>query len=154
MEEVDFNWVEEFEKVDNLYKDFYKEFQQDISIVLTYVNKKNKIHHMKELQTSLDNNILKKDKLLYLIKENMRHDNKKYNPILLFKWCVDIEPEALNKYMSNIHEETFLTVEDSIKNIHFNKSIKMFHDINSFHIILHENSKSFNNMTKKRTRKN
>ena len=154
MEEADFNWIEEFKKVDNLYKDFYKETQKTISISITYVNKKNKIHHTKEIKTSLDNNVLKKDKLIYLLKENIRHDNKKYNPVLMFKWCVNIEPEVLNKYMLDLHEEDFLTIENSIQNIHFDKSIKMFHDINSFHIILHENSKSFNNMTKKRIRKN
>ena len=154
MEEIDFNWIDEFEKVDTLYKDFYKETQKEISIIITYVNKKNKVHHTETLQTSLDNNVLKKDKLIYLIKEHMRYNNTKYTPIFLFKWCIDIEPVLLNKYMSDIHDENFLTIEESITNIHFNKSIKMFHELNSFHIVMHECSKTFNNMTRKRIRIN
>jgi hypothetical protein len=134
--------------------DFIKETQVKISVIIKYVNKKNKIQHTKEIDVLLDDNILKKERLIKLIKENMEYNNKKYNPVLLFKWCIDIEPELLNEYMLGSHKGTFLTIEDSIKNIQFNKSIKMFHGINSFHIILHENSKSFNNMTKKRIRKN
>ena len=42
----------------------------------------------------IENNFLSKEKLLYLIKQNQRHNNKKYKLVSLLKFDLDINMET------------------------------------------------------------
>ena len=48
MDNIDTNWIEEFEKLDSIYKDFYKEQVQNISLFMVYVDKQNKISFVRK----------------------------------------------------------------------------------------------------------
>ena len=43
MDTFDTKWIEEFEKEDSLYKDFYKEQIQNIRLIMAYIDKNNSI---------------------------------------------------------------------------------------------------------------
>lgn len=149
MDKLDTKWIEEFEKLDNIYKDFYKEQVQNISIIMTYVDKHNKISFVRKSNISLEEGILKKQSLIDLLKEYMHYDSKKYRPISILKYNIDIGPEEVNTYLRNENNYNFLNIEQNIDNVVFNDSISLFHDINCLYVVFHESWNSFHNRTKK-----
>ena len=96
-----------------------------------------------------NNSQVKKESLMKIIKENMFHNQKKYRPISILKWNIDMEPEDISSYLKESSKFNFLTVERKIDTIKFEESINLFHNINSLYIVYHESWKSFNNRTKK-----
>lgn len=149
MEAIDTDWIEEFEKLDEIYKDFYKEQIQSIPIFMIYVDKKNEISFVRKSNISLEDGILKKNNMVALLKEYMYYNEKKYRPISLLKYNINIEPDEVNHYLRNDNTYDFLNIEQSIDDIVFEDSISLFHDINSLYVVFHESWKSFHNKTKK-----
>jgi len=149
VEELDTNWITEFEKTDSLYKDFYKEQLDSARLFMVYVDCHNKISFVKRSSVTLDGGILRKANLLSILKEFMYHNKKKYRPISLLKYNIDIGPLEVNTYLKNEANFDFLTVEKSIDDIVFNDSISLFHDVNSLYVVFHESWNSFHNRTKK-----
>ena len=147
--EIDTNWIDDFETMDNLYKDFYKEQIQNISLFMVYVDNENKISFVRRSSVPLEEGTLKKKHLIEILKEYMNYDSKKYRPISLLKYNIDISPQEINLYLKNKDGFDFLTVEKNIKDIVFNDSITLFHDVNSLYVVFHESWKSFHNRTKK-----
>lgn len=146
---LDTKWITDFEKADSLYKDFYKEQLDNIRLFMVYVDKKNNIQYVKRSSATLDGGILKKENLISVLKEYMHHNNKKYRPISLLKYNMDIGPLEVNPYLKNNSSYNFLSIEKNISDIVFNDSIALFHDINSLYVIFHESWNSFHNRTKK-----
>ena len=48
MEEIDTNWIKEFEQDEEIYKDFYKDPIESVRVFLLYVDKKNNLFHIKK----------------------------------------------------------------------------------------------------------
>ena len=149
MDDLDTTWIEEFEQDEEIYKDFYKDPIESMRVFLLYVDKKNNLFHIKKSMCPLNKSLIQKETLMKIIKENMFHNEKKYRPISILKWNIDIEPDDISKYMKNNSKTNFLTVEKKIDTLKFNDSINLFHNINSLYIVYHQSWKSFNNRTKK-----
>ena len=149
MEEIDTNWIKEFEQDEEIYKDFYKDPIESVRVFLLYVDNKNNLFHIKKSMCPLDKTLIYKDTLMAIIKENMFHNKKKYRPISILKWNITMEPEDISKYMKDETKINFLTVEKKIDTLKFDDSINLFHNINSLYIVYHQSWKSFNNRTKK-----
>ena len=79
----------------------------------------------------------------------MTYNKKKYRPISILKWNMNMEPEDVSIYLRDNSKFNFLTVEDRISTIEFEDSISLFHNINCLYIVFHESWNSFNNRTKK-----
>ena len=148
---IDNNWINEFEQEDELYKDFYKEQQQTLNVVYSYIDKKNNIVAVKKEKIEIKNNRLDKDKLIEILNIKMRFNGSKYRPISLLKWNVDIGTENISEYLSNEdkYNNRFLNIEKEIKDIIFEESAVILHDINRLYIFFHESWDSYNNRTKK-----
>lgn len=149
MNEMDNGWIAEFEKDEEIYKDFYKDKLETVKVFYLYVNSKNSIFHIKKEILTLENSKITKDALITLLKENMTYNKYKYKPISILKWNINMEPEDVSSYLRNNSKYNFLNVEDKIDTITFDDSINLFHSVNSLYIVFHESSKSFNNKTKK-----
>ena len=67
MEEPDTNWITEFEKDEEIYKDFYKDPIESIKIFLLYVDNNNNLFHIKKNLCTLDNSQIKKESLMKII---------------------------------------------------------------------------------------
>tara|TARA_Y100000992_G_C21249969_1_gene485324 strand:- start:944 stop:1519 length:576 start_codon:yes stop_codon:yes gene_type:complete len=146
------NWIDDFEKEDELYKNFYKEMQPEIEIVFSYIDKKNDIIAVKKEKTRLDNNILKKELLIHLLNDKMIFNGLKYRPISLLKWNINLDAENITEYLNNKideYNESFLNIEREIKDITFDESIIFLQDINRLYIFFHESWDAYNNRTKK-----
>lgn len=142
IEDLDSTWIQDFDKLDNEYKNYYTE---DISIIRVhsiYVNKNNDIEKIKEEKIILNTpGILQKEELLSIIKHNSFSNEVKYSLLSILKFNITIEPIHLNTFLRNKNKHNGYSFLQSVKNIDsikFDKSISMFHDINEVLIIFHE----------------
>jgi|UniRef100_A0A6C0AKE9 hypothetical protein len=155
------NWEEKFEIDDQPYKDFYKESQDNMNIYFIYINSDNEIIRTKKEKFILDENKLTKSLLIEILKKNMFIKNKKYKPISLIKYNILLEPDEVQEYIYNSDSYDFMFIETMIDQISWEKTITLFQNINSLHILFYEKKKSnsktkkifINKPGKKRTRK-
>ena len=142
IEELDSTWLQEFQNLDNEYKNHYTEELSFIRIHSVYVNNNNEIEKISEEKILLKNaGILQKEELLSIIKHNSFSNNIKYSLLSILKFNLNIEPIHLNNFLRNKDKDIGSSFLQSIKNIDsikFDKSISMFHDINNILIIFHQ----------------
>jgi hypothetical protein len=142
IEDLDFTWLQEFENIDNEYKNYYSEELQFIKIHSIYVDKDNSIEKIKEEKVLLKSpGILQKEELLGIIKHNSFSNEFKYSLLSILKFNINILPENLNTYLRSKNENIGSLFLQSIKNIdsiRFEKSISLFHDINEIIIIFYQ----------------
>jgi hypothetical protein len=154
IEELDSTWLQEFQNLDNEYKNYYTEELSFIRIHSIYLNSNSEIEKISEQKILLKTKgILQKEELFSIIKHNSFSNNIKYSLLSILKFNINIEPIHLNNFLKNKDNKIGTSFLQSIKNIDsikFDKSISMFHDINNILIIFHKKiSKDNNNRTKK-----
>jgi hypothetical protein len=154
--DLDDNWIIEFEKQDLEYKNYYKEDIHFINLHFIYINEVNCIEKMKEETYFLkNNNVLSREELLSIIKINNIENSIQYGLLALLKYNINLEPINLKTYLkssSNLPEYNYLTTIKNIDYITFKPSISCFHDLNSLYIVFYTKSGSFpTNFTKKIT---
>jgi len=151
IEDLDTSWIEEFEKIDNDYKNYYTEELSFIKIHFIYLNKNNDIEKIHQEKTILKNKgILNKDELYEIIKNNNSINKTRYNLSSILKFIIDIEPIHLKTFLRNNDKNignSYLEHVKNIDSIKFNKSITLFHDLNNLFIFFTE--KNNLNKTKK-----
>jgi len=156
--ELDIKWVEENEKIDSLYKDFYKEDVTFINMHYIYINTSNEIERIKEDKYFLPNkNLVTKDEVISIIHTNSKSQNKKYSILSILKYNISLEPEQIPFYLKKKYKQvSFLNSLRNICDIHFEKTIHMFHDLNDLYFLFYENpdKKSINVKNMKKTMKN
>jgi hypothetical protein len=118
IEDLDFTWLQEFENIDNEYKNYYSEELQFIKIHSIYVDKDNSIEKVKEEKVLLKSpGILQKEELLGIIKHNSFSNEFKYSLLSILKFNINILPENLNTYLRSKNENIGSLFLQSIKNI-------------------------------------
>jgi len=147
--DLDTTIIDEFEKDDELYNDFYKDKIEQINLYILYVDNNNDLFHIKKDTATLNNGQLEKDNLKKLIRQYIRYENKKYRLISLLKWNITIEPDEISNYLRNEKEFDFIKSIRNINSIEFEDSINLFHNLNSLYLIFHERWKLLENNTKK-----
>jgi hypothetical protein len=155
LDELDTSWLDEFEKVDNDYHDYYSEELSFINLNCIYVNSNSEIERIIEEKIILHNpSIISRDELLSIIKNNAYVGNLKYSLLSILKFNIDIEPVNLNTFLKNDNESIgskFLQNIKRIDAIPFNKSISLFHDLNTLTLIFYK--KNPNNNIRVNTKK-
>ena len=144
----DESWLNEIEKENALYNDFYLEKTDNINLNVIYINKNNNIEYIKKDKYFLNENTITKENLLYLLKKNSIYRNSKYNLLSIIKYNIDLQPENVKDYILNTKKYNFFHLCKTINNIEWNDSITLFKDINSLYLLYYEKSKN-NNSTKK-----
>lgn len=156
--DIDSNWIQEFENLDNEYKSYYAEELPFIRIHSIYVNKDNEIEKVKEEKVLFKHHgILQKEELLGIIKHNSFSNDIKYSLLSILKFNINLEPMNLKTFLKTKDKSIgsmFLQSVKNIDSIKFDKSISMFQDINDLIIIFHQqiNKQTFigpKNYTKK-----
>ena len=102
--DLDTTIIDEFEKDDELYNDFYKDKIEQINLYILYVDNNNDLFHIKKDTTTLNNGKLETSDLKNLIRQYIKYQNKKYRLISLLKWNITIEPEEISEYLRNEKE--------------------------------------------------
>ena len=148
-EKLDTEWIKEYNDIDELYSDFYKEELKVVSVYFLYINRNSDLFHIKKDIIDLSNNILEKNIIISTLKKNMVFNKHKYRPISILKYNLTISPQDVEYYTKNTNKYTFLESEKKIKDIKFNNSISLFNDINGIYFVLHEQWDSCTHKTKK-----
>ena len=142
IDELDTTWFQEFENLNNDYKNYYTEDLSFIKIHTIYVNRDNDIEKVKEEKLLLKTHgMLLKEELLGIIKHNCFSNGTKYSLLSILKFNINIEPIHLKTFLKSKNKNIGTLFLQSIKNIDsikFEKSISMFHDINELVIVFHK----------------
>ena len=142
IEDLDFTWIDDFEKIDKEYKHYYTEELTFIKVNSIYVNRNNDIEKLREEQFLLKTpGFLQKEELIGIIKHNSFLNQMKYSVLSILKFNLNIEPVHLKTFLRTKNANVgglFLQSVKNIDTIKFEKSISMFHDINELFIIFHE----------------
>ena len=128
------------------YNIFYKEKLTSIKLYFIYVNTQDIVEYVKndtylfqsqqeEEEEEEEKNILQKDVLLSIIKNNMVLNGRNYKLISLLKYNLDIVPEDIIRMKLG---DGYLSCENEIKNIEFYDTIGIFQDINSLFFVFQE----------------
>lgn len=142
IEDLDSTWLQEFENLNNEYKNYYTEDLSFIRVNTIYVNNYNDIQKVREETILLKTpGVLLKEELVGIIKHNCFSNQIKYSLLSILKFNIDIEPIHLSNFLRSKNKNigtTFLQSIKNIDNIKFDKSISMFHDINELIIVFHQ----------------
>jgi len=141
IDDLDTSWLDEFDKLDNEYKNYYNEEQLFIRIKFVYININSEINQIKEEKYFFrSSNKISKDELISLIKKNSFSIDKTYSLLSILKFTINIQPLQIKNFLKNTsdRDNNFLESIKNIDDIIFEKSISMFHDINELFIIFFE----------------
>jgi hypothetical protein len=152
---LDDEWINEFEKTDKLYEDFYKDDLYYINLQVIYINRENEIDKIKNESLLLTNkNNISHEEIFGILKNNSIDNERKYSLLSILRYNIILEPDDVKNYLLNKENPDFLSVIKNIDAISFEKSISMFHDLNDVILIFYEKSNEIvkretNNNTKK-----
>ncbi len=152
---LDDDWINNFETTDKLYKDFYKDDLYYVNLRIIYINRENEIEKLKQESFLMSKpNSISRDEILEILKKNAVDNDKRYSLLSILKYNIVLEPDEIKFYLNNTSREEYLSVIKNIDSVVFNKSISMFHDLNDLILIFYEKSLELkksdaNNTTKK-----
>lgn len=153
--ELDTSWIESFEKEENHYNTFYPESNKSIKTHILYINKLNELEKIKEMKLEFSQeNMLKKEDLITLIKETNKNDNKKYNLLSILVYNLTIENKELKNFLNNSDSYDFMTKLKYMDDYELSSTLNYLQDINNLYIILVEEQKKINNNNTKRLKFN
>jgi hypothetical protein len=145
-EELDINWIQEYETFNN----FYKEKVKNISINYLFLDDKKNIEKIKHEKYLFKNpGILTKEELIIILKNKILQTEKNYSLFTMMSFNFSLNNEEvvtlnndesidINSYLSSLH---------GIDNIYWNDTINFFKNMNELYIIFIKKNK--NKHTKK-----
>ena len=158
---MDTNWITEFEAEDKLYEEFYKEDIPVINLFFLYVNNNNELTNITKDTYILNNNMITKNELIFIIRKNSIKNTTKYRLLSMLQYNFVAEPEEITKNDDFLLKTSYLNSLSSIDDIYWQQSISFMHDLNALYIIYYDNPKSSTHnttkkiyLTKKRTNRN
>jgi len=147
MENLNDDWIVNFENTDNLYKDFYKDDMFYTNIHFIYINTNNEIEKMKNETFLLSTpNHIKYEEILRILKKNNTNndESKKYSLLSILKYNISLNTEEIIPFLKcdlqdlEYYNQKFLTSIKNIDKVYFEKTITMFHDLNDLFFLFYE----------------
>lgn len=159
-DKLDDTWIQTFDKTDKPYEDFYKENVYYVHIDILYVNKDNEIDKItNEIFFMKNHNVISREEIIDIIKRNSLYNQNLYSLLSILKYNCILNPEDVMDFLSTTDNEYYnsqnLTILNHIDTINFEKTISMFHELNTLFVIFYEknntiyNNKIAHNCTKK-----
>ena len=136
--DLDDSWLQDWEKEEEEYDIFYKDITDLIRVNYIYISEKKKIYHIKKETIDLEDNILDKAHLIYLLKKNKEFNNTSHKIISILQYNIDIKPQDVNLFVKKPDNFNFLKVNENIDDIKWEDSINLFKDINTLYIIYYK----------------
>jgi hypothetical protein len=154
--ELNDDWINNFEKNDKLYQDFYKDDLYYINLKCIYVNRENEIDKIKQESFLMSKtNYISREEILQILKRTIIDNNKMYSLLSILRYNINLEVDDVKDFLFNHKQEReFLKIIKNVDAILFEKTINMFHDLNELILIFYEKSRELktrepNNSTKK-----
>jgi len=156
--DLDTSWIDEFNQEEKKYNEFYKQEINGIRIVLFFINENNELFSSKKYNARLENNMITKNQILNILKNNISYNNSSYTPSFILKFNIDLDPENINSFIEHPNQFNFLTPENYMTDIHWSKTIKSLQPLNTLYVLMKRRRFNNNNFTKrvyisKKTRK-
>lgn len=148
-------WINNFEKTDKLYQDFYKDDLYYINLKLIYVNRNNEIDKIKQESFLMSiPNYISREEILELLKRCSIDENRRYTLLSILRYNITLDADDIKKFLYNNNSDLHLTIIKNIDSIKFNKTISMLQDLNELIFLFYEKSseikkKNINSCTKK-----
>ena len=149
------DWIQRFDEVDELYKDFYKDDVYYVDINVVYVNRQNEIEKIKESPFLMSRpNCVCREEILEILKKCSLEDDRKYSLLSILRYNILLEPDEIKQYLYDSSDRNYLHIIKNIDTIYFEKTISMFQDLNDIILIFYEKSNEIkvtdpNNCTKR-----
>jgi hypothetical protein len=135
---LDNNWIQDFEKTDKLYHEFYTDDNYYINTFFIYLNKKHEIEKIREeIFIMKTPNIISREEIIGLVQKNSLEKKQKYSFLNLLKFNISLEPEHMKEFLQNTENKVsdFFIPLQNIDTIKFDKTIHMFQDLNTLYFI-------------------
>lgn len=154
----DDEWINDFEKDEEKYQEFYNNPVEFIIIIFFYLNKNKEIERKKKIKVNLKKeNIFQSRELIGLIMKNKKKTQRIFS---ILKHNININYENINDYLNSNKEEETLKELKNYNDVYFEDSISIFKNINNLLIFVCEkdepskcpskkNRKQIENMIKK-----
>ena len=150
------DWINNFEKSDKLYQDFYKDDLYYVNLKYIYINTNNEIEKIKQevFLMSTPNKITREENLK-ILKKSLVVNNIKYSLFSILRYNINLDTFDVKNFLSHhqIEDNSYLSVIKNIDAISFDTTINMFQDLNEIIFLFHEKSieakDNKNNITKK-----
>lgn len=155
-DKLDDMWIQDFDKIDKPYHDFYKENVYYVHINIFYINRENEIDKItNEIFLMKNPNVVSREEIVGIIKRNSHYNANMYSLLSILKYNFTLNPEEITYFLktkdnNDYYNDQNLTVVKHIDTLVFEKTISMFQDLNTLIIIFNEkNKENMNNYTKK-----
>ena len=149
-------WINNFEKTDKLYQDFYKDDLYYVNLKFVYVNRENEIEKINQESFLMSNpNYISREEIIQILKDSAIDNNKRYSLLSILKYNITLDADEIKLFLLYSSEErNYLNIVKNIDAISFEKSISMFHDLNDLFFVFYEKTNELkkvdpNNVTKK-----
>jgi len=153
--ELNDDWINNFDKTDKLYQEFYKDDLYYINIKFIYINRNNDIEKI-NMETYLMSspNYISREEILQILKKSNINNDRQYTLLSIIKYNITLDADDIKGFLHSNEERNFLKIIKNIDAISFEKTINMFQDLNDLIFIFYEKSNELkelnpNNSTKK-----
>ena len=140
------DWINNFEKTEELYQDFYKDDLYYINLKFIYVSRSNDIEKIKQESFLMSRpNHISREEILQILKRSITDDDRKYSLLSILKYNITLDAEEVKNFVLNedneyIEERSYLKVIKNIDAITLEKTINMLHDLNDIILVFYEKS--------------
>jgi hypothetical protein len=153
--ELNDEWINEFDKTDKLYQEFYKDDLYFMNLKFIYINRNNETERIKEESFIMSKpNYISREEILEILKNYAFDNERRYTLISILKYNFVLDTDDIKHFLLSNKDINYLTVVKNIDAITFEKTISMFQDLNDLIFIFYEKSnelkkKDPNNSTRK-----
>jgi hypothetical protein len=139
---LDDDWINNFEKTDKLYQDFYKDDLYYINLKFIYINRDNEIEKIKQESLLMSKpNYISREEILQILKRTVTDDDRRYSLLSILKYNISLDAEDIKNFvLESTEERNYLRVIKNIDAIPLEKTISMLHDLNDIILIFYEKS--------------
>ena len=139
--ELNDEWISNFEKTDRLYQDFYKDDLYYVNLKIIYLNRTNEIEKIKQESFLMARpNYISREEILGILKKSINNDGRNYSLLSILRYNITLDPEDIKPFLLNKFDNNCLNIIKNIDAISFEKTINMFHDLNDLILIFFEKS--------------
>lgn len=124
-----------------MYSGFYVEKNNYVNVYYIYVDTNNNITYAKKDTEELINGMLKKEKLIMLLKNNMLIKGKKCGLMSIIKYNININNNELTYFLKDEEKYNFLTYGTKIDDMYWEDTILSLQELNGLFIVYKESPK-------------
>lgn len=154
-ENINTDWIQEYEKLSNVDNNYTRETMNSINVSIFYMDINKTIKTIITDKIALlpssnegdkdndkdknDTSVLSKDRLLPFILSKKVHLNTKYDLFDILYFNFPLESENFYSFLNKPHNnDNYLQIGTVMNDIHFEKSVFIFHEINTLYLFLIE----------------